>query len=216
MDSNYHFFAKLLEEEKEKIQKTLAVDKQERNISLKDSFQELSLVDNHPADTGSELFERSKDFSLHEKHVRTLKEIDEALQKIEEGTYGYCTVCGKGIELQRLEALPYAERCLECEKLQEEDRKQRDGSDNRPVEEMNLYPPFGRTFLDEKDYTGFEGEDAWQEVARYGTADSPQDEPEAARNPAYQDPGEEAGAVEKTDGIADRRKKLENNDTEGE
>ena len=51
--------------------------------------------------------------------------------------------------------------------------------------------------MDGKSFVGYDGEDAWQEVARYGSADSPQDVPGAMGNPAYADAEENIGAVER-------------------
>src|SRR5699024_9723026 len=53
-----------------------------------ESLGELSNYDNHPADTGTELFERGKDIALHQHREKELEDINEALHAIEEGTYG--------------------------------------------------------------------------------------------------------------------------------
>jgi DnaK suppressor protein len=45
-----------------------------------------------------------------------LAEVNKALERIEEGTYGICTNCGKNILPERLEALPYAELCIDCQR----------------------------------------------------------------------------------------------------
>jgi hypothetical protein len=75
------------------------------------------------------------------------------------------------------------------------------------VEEYLLYPPFKRSFMDGSDYTGYDGEDAWQEVARYGTADSPQDVPGDPDNPALVDSQEEdLGVVDRMDKFPSTRK----------
>ena len=143
------------------------------HTSFKESIQELSLLDNHPADTGSELFERSKDLSLHEKRLTTLKEIDEALQRIEQGKYGICTLCGRQVEKERLEAIPYTPYCFTCRQAREREEAGNKENSDRPVEEFNLYPPFKRTFLEESSW--YDGKNAWEEVAEYGTASSLQD-----------------------------------------
>jgi DnaK suppressor protein len=51
---------------------------------------------------------------------RTLSEVRDALQRIEAGTYGKCTVCGRPIEAARLEAVPWARYCLEDQKKQDQ------------------------------------------------------------------------------------------------
>lgn len=70
---------------------------------------------NHPADSGTELFEREKDLALQENLEGMLAQIHDALLKIDEGTYGLCDRCGRPIAEARLEALPYATFCIECQ-----------------------------------------------------------------------------------------------------
>ncbi|NLX90069.1 MAG: hypothetical protein GXZ07_00490 [Firmicutes bacterium] len=167
LDLNY--FSSLLQREKELL---LSTD-EGMGISLRESIQELSLIDNHPADTGSELFERSKDLSLHEKRLSTLKEIDDALRRIELGEYGICVRCGRQIEKERLEAIPYTPYCFACRQVREREAEIKESSD-RPVEELNLSPPFKRTFLEDNSW--YDGQNAWEQVAEYGTASSLQDQ----------------------------------------
>jgi len=210
-DLNYSHFARLLHEEKDSILSYLASEGMGEHLSFKDSIEELSLIDNHPADTGSELFERSKDLSWHEKRLLNLQDINKALERIADGSYGKCLSCGREIEEERLETVPSSTYCFGCKVIRERQIKE-EGSD-RPVEELLLYPPFKRTFLDNKDAVGFDGEDAWQEVARYGTADSPQDVPGTVQNPAYVDSREDRGAVDRIDRLASTRNR---NKTVGE
>ncbi|MEF3310329.1 TraR/DksA C4-type zinc finger protein [Paenibacillus sp. GYB004] len=128
---------------------------------------ELSAYDNHPADLGSELFERGKDIALNEHEEHHLADINDALERMSEGAYGICAVCGKSISYERLEAMPTTEYCIDHV-------PDRDISQRRPVEERLLEPPFGRTSLDElPGQNGFDGEDAWQIVESWGNSDSP-------------------------------------------
>lgn len=203
-DLDYAYFTRLLQQEKESLLTFMSQEGMGKHASLKDSTEELSLIDNHPADMGSELFERSKDLSLHELRLRKLQEVNMALERIADGTFGRCLACGQQIEKERLEALPYARYCISCKKLREEQDRQENYE--RPVEELVLYPPFKRSFLDGKDYTGFDGEDAWQEVARYGTADSPQDVPGDPDNPAFVESEENIGTVDRMDKFPSTRK----------
>lgn len=78
------------------------------------------------------------------------------------------------------------------------------GADRRPVEELSLEPPFGRTFRDDDDYAAYDGEDAWQDVARYGTANTPQDVPPAVDyDEVYVDADELRGVVSPVEAIQD-------------
>jgi YteA family regulatory protein len=165
----------------------------QKHESLRDATQELTVVDNHPADIASENYERSKDLSLHEKNQLILKKIDEALEKIALGKFGFCENCGRTIPAERLSVVPYTEFCIDC-------KREAEGIVHdypRPIEELNLLSPFARTFMDEKDYTGYDGEDAWQDVAQYNKL----------AHVHYEDVGESdetIGYVEDTDKISNK------------
>ncbi len=74
-----------------------------------------SQYDDHPAELGTDAFERERDLASRDEVEELLEEIEIALRKIEEGTYGLCDACGKPISPARLEALPYAALCLDCQ-----------------------------------------------------------------------------------------------------
>jgi DnaK suppressor protein len=59
------------------------------------------------------------EFALIQMKAETLNKIDEALRRLEEGTYGYCFECGDEISEKRLRALPFAVRCKNCEEARE-------------------------------------------------------------------------------------------------
>jgi RNA polymerase-binding protein DksA len=67
----------------------------------------------HMADIGTDTFEQEFSIELMEGERKLLKEIDEALQRIEEKTYGICEGTGKAISRARLEAKPWAKYCVE-------------------------------------------------------------------------------------------------------
>ncbi|MFY3790812.1 TraR/DksA C4-type zinc finger protein [Ureibacillus sp. MALMAid1270] len=137
--------------------------------SMRDSVDELSTVDNHPGDLGTELYEREKDMALKVHAEDELVKINEALEKIENGTYGVCEVCKKDIPYERLEALPYTAFCIE-----HTDAKA--VPTDRPVEEQVILPAVDNSFAgrDDKDDI-HDYEDSFQEVARYGTSETPSD-----------------------------------------
>src|SRR5699024_5655249 len=99
---------------------------------------------------------------------KELLDINYALNAIEKGTYGVCEKCGKDIPIDRLEAIPTTTYCKEHSPTQIV-------STNRPIEEGVLMPPFGKFEFDGEENTAFDAEDAWQEVARYGTSETPSD-----------------------------------------
>jgi DnaK suppressor protein len=71
-------------------------------------------ADQHFADEATATYDRELDYSLEENSEQVLAEIDAALRRIDEGTYGICTNCGKPIPPERLEALPWASLCIDC------------------------------------------------------------------------------------------------------
>lgn len=78
--------------------------------------------DDDPADSGSANIERERAQSLSRHAQGLLQQIDGALARIDDKSYGTCTRCGKAIERARLNALPYAELCMSCKQLDEAGR----------------------------------------------------------------------------------------------
>lgn len=78
--------------------------------------------DDEFADSGSATFERERDLSLYETLKDLLARVDRALNRIDQGTYGACLKCGAPIPPERLEAIPFAELCVECKKKEERER----------------------------------------------------------------------------------------------
>ena len=87
-------------------------------VSLEDETEEES-YDNHMADVATATYMRELDDTLEGSTEHVLAEIDEALRRIDEGTYGNACVCGSTIAEERLEAMPYATMCIECKRLDE-------------------------------------------------------------------------------------------------
>jgi RNA polymerase-binding transcription factor DksA len=88
-----------------------------------DARQELSHYDQHQADTGTETFERERDLSVLEQIEGELADVEHALQRLDDGTYGTCEACGKVIPDERLEALPATRFCVDDQALAEQESK---------------------------------------------------------------------------------------------
>jgi DnaK suppressor protein len=67
------------------------------------------------ADLGSDNYEQEFDLSMLEHQGQTLRQIDEALERIEGGTFGVCDSCGKQLRKGRLTAMPHARLCVGCQ-----------------------------------------------------------------------------------------------------
>lgn len=96
-------FKKKLEELRAQLRNTI------RNVSEDvKSFEEPKGYSQHQADEGTDDFDQTISIEVSTKEQSILKQIDRALEKIEEGTYGMCDVSGEEIPIKRLEAIPYA------------------------------------------------------------------------------------------------------------
>jgi DnaK suppressor protein len=79
-------------------------------------------VGNHLADDASELFLRERNIALRGNAEELIAQIDAALQRMDQGSYGICARCGKPIAEERLEALPHATFCITCQAEIERER----------------------------------------------------------------------------------------------
>ena len=79
-----------------------------------ESAGNLSDVPVHPADLGTENYEEEAALELLENEEHLLMEVNDALARIEQGTFGACENCHKPISRERLDAQPYARYCIRC------------------------------------------------------------------------------------------------------
>jgi DnaK suppressor protein len=107
-------FREVLIEERRRVSEALEYLHEENAGSQNEEMPE-----NGIADTATVTLDRELDYSLEENSTRVLDEIDAALKRIEEGTFGKCTNCGKPIAEERLEAMPHATKCIDCKRLEE-------------------------------------------------------------------------------------------------
>ncbi len=97
-----------LETEQARVEGLIGELRTELGTSENDGTSELADYDQHPADTASETFEREKDLSILEQLEAELAELQAALARVDEGTYGTDEVTGEPIDPERLDALPTA------------------------------------------------------------------------------------------------------------
>lgn len=113
-------YRKILLEEKEKLQNQIKNLAQETfSASQRDAAGDLSGYSMHMADVGTDSFERELALGLVSNEQQVLYRIDEALKRIDEGTYGKCEVCNGPIKDSRLKALPFATMCISCKEKEE-------------------------------------------------------------------------------------------------
>jgi len=164
---------KLLQRFKDKLksQRDAAYDlleQMEKNETIKSNAElsrELSFYDNHPADNASSIFDKERGLAFQKNEEFIIEKVDNALKKIQEGTYGICEMCGREIDLNRLEFVPYAERCIDCQ--QSIDNSKPDEIKNRPPEEDVLKDTWNRGYRGNDEQVGFDMEDSYQSVNKF-------------------------------------------------
>jgi len=84
------------------------------NRSQREASGDLSGYSYHMADVGTDNFGREMELNIASSENERIRRIEEALERIDEGSYGDCVVCEGKINVERLEAVPYARLCIEC------------------------------------------------------------------------------------------------------
>jgi DnaK suppressor protein len=111
-------FKKRLEAERRRL--VASLERMEtRGDELVDAGAEEGDFDDAASDAATETLDRGTDMALEENLRGLLEEIDAALEKLKKGTYGVCDNCGCSIKVARLERLPHATMCVECQQRME-------------------------------------------------------------------------------------------------
>jgi DnaK suppressor protein len=69
------------------------------------------------AAAASQVFEQQRDLALRDHNAQQLATVDAALRRLDDGTYGICVRCGNPVASGRLEALPWAAHCIDCQRI---------------------------------------------------------------------------------------------------
>lgn len=115
-----HFKKLLLEKRREILRNVSEIEDEALKKSRLDASGDLSSMPIHMADLGTDNYEQEFVLGLMDSERNLLREIDDALQRIDEGTYGTCEGTGKPIPKARLEAQPWARYCVEYARMLEE------------------------------------------------------------------------------------------------
>ena len=109
----------LLKEKAKVLEELLQLRGETLMKSQKDSSGDLSGYTLHMADMATDLYDREFSLELAEGEREILYALDDALKRIDEGTYGKCDMCGKNISKQRIKAMPQAQYCIKCQEKEE-------------------------------------------------------------------------------------------------
>ena len=112
-------FKNRLLEEREKVLNELGELSEQLKHNLKDSNNNDSGYSVHLADAGTDMMEREKTFLFASAEGRLLVQIEDALARLHRGEYGNCELCGRQINPERLEAIPYTQLCISCKRKME-------------------------------------------------------------------------------------------------
>ena len=113
-------YRKILLAEKESILSRINnLSEETLSSSQRDSSGDLSGYSMHMADVGTDNFQRELALGLVSNEQQVIYRIDEALKRIDEGSYGKCETCGERIKESRLKALPFATMCISCKEKEE-------------------------------------------------------------------------------------------------
>ena len=114
-----HFTKLLLNKRKELVEQMELIKKSEMESTLKEATGDHSAYAFHMADQGTDTMEREKNLFYAQRDGRLLYHIDQALERIEAGTFGLCHMCKGPIGRERLKAVPHARLCIACKSKEE-------------------------------------------------------------------------------------------------
>ncbi len=112
-------YKKLLLKKREEVLKEINHIAKENAKSLKEASGDLSSYTYHMADMASDSYDRELSLNIASGEQELIYEIDDALKRISEGSFGKCLSCSKKIPAKRLKALPYAKYCVQCQSKEE-------------------------------------------------------------------------------------------------
>jgi DnaK suppressor protein len=112
-------FRKLIEAERERVRRNIGILEEEISDRTSNKASGNQGYSNHMADIGSDAMEQEQAFLHASQETEYLKELEDALKRVDEGTYGECEDCSGTIPVKRLEAYLSARLCVACKSKQE-------------------------------------------------------------------------------------------------
>lgn len=115
-DFEMQYFVEILKDRKKQIEKNI-------KEALKEIEELGDLELNDEGDCAAVCTDNMIEQAISTQQLKELKEINEALKKIKQGTYGICEMCGEQIGIQRLKVKPHAKYCITCREIIEKSKK---------------------------------------------------------------------------------------------
>ena len=118
-----YFKALILKKKQELMEELGYLENGAMKSTSKDQSGDLSSYSFHMADQGTDTLDREMAFTFASREGRYLHHLNEALERIENGTYGICRTCNGEISKKRLEAVPNATQCIKCKSKEEKTKR---------------------------------------------------------------------------------------------
>lgn len=116
-------FRQLLITERQKLAEEIKTIARDVSISPRDASGDLSAYTVHMADMAADTYDRELSMNLVSSEQELLYQIDDALKRLDEGSFGICQQCNQPITMSRLKAVPYASMCINCQRAKEQQSK---------------------------------------------------------------------------------------------
>lgn len=116
-------FRQLLITERVKLAEEIKSIAQETSKSPREASGDLSAYTLHMADMAADTYDRELSMNIVSGEQETLYEIDDALKRIDDSSFGTCLQCNQPISMSRLRAVPYASLCINCQRAKEQKNK---------------------------------------------------------------------------------------------
>jgi RNA polymerase-binding protein DksA len=116
-------FRQLLITERAKLTDEIKSIAHETSTSPREASGDLSAYTVHLADMAADTYQRELSMNIVSGEQQTLYQIDDALKRLDEGSFGICQQCSQPISMSRLKAVPYASLCIACQRVKEQKSK---------------------------------------------------------------------------------------------
>jgi RNA polymerase-binding protein DksA len=116
-------FRQLLITERAKLADEIKSIAKDAATSPRDASGDLSAYTVHMADMAADTYDRELSMNIASSEQEILYQIDDALKRLDEGSYGICQQCNQPITMSRLKAVPYASLCIACQRSKEQKNK---------------------------------------------------------------------------------------------